>query len=186
MNLWESDPTHSLPGEEAALRTISNTPPVQIHISPTQGRKLQPPTPKTPLKKPIPKRSVVEEILEEEKKPTFITKNLTKWYLILLGVGLLVFIAMALLSMRDPATGVLRGRVSFEETPLPHATVLVLEGNKEERTDKGGTFEYTHLKSGLYTLVVVAEGYLPYQQSIHLEKEDRLFVTVRLEKEKQP
>ncbi len=63
----------------------------------------------------------------------------------------------------------LQGTVTGNDGPLYYAKVEVLSTNLKTRTDEAGTFKFTNLPNGVYSISVDFEGYENYQQLVTLD-----------------
>lgn len=80
------------------------------------------------------------------------------------------------------ATGQVAGKVTDAETsrPLPLASVVILEAHRGDLSRQDGTFRFSELASGRYTVTVEQLGYDRFQQEIEVRSGSTVTLDVAL------
>jgi len=83
----------------------------------------------------------------------------------------------------NPA-GVISGTVKTTDgTPATFVTVLLKEPNLSTYTDEQGTFRFSNLKEGFYTLEISMSGLKPQQRTVQLKKNETTTVRIALQED---
>ncbi|MCK5673243.1 MAG: TonB-dependent receptor [Spirochaetales bacterium] len=88
----------------------------------------------------------------------------------------IVFISISFLSA-ESISGII---VSQEGPPVPSATVILIESDLILITEENGSFIFEDIENGEYTLLVIAPGFVEFQQLISASP-DKLLITLEPE-----
>ena len=106
----------------------------------------------------------------------------------MIGIFTMLFATLSLCSCSDEDDfsfyASVSGTVVDNETgtPLSGTTITITPGNTSIITTSGGTFEFTRLSSGQYTLIFQKSGYQTNRKNISLVAGDEAQIAVTLAK----
>ncbi len=106
----------------------------------------------------------------------------------MIGIFTMLFATLSLCSCSDEDDfsfyASVSGTVVDYETgaPLSETIITITPGNTSKKTQSGGTFEFTGLSSGQYTLIFQKSGYQTNRKNLSLVAGDEAQIAVTLAK----